>query len=279
MNVFEQAARRYGELVPADVVAAKPVERHRQLQTSKIEAWIANQALPAIAEMWDRPIFREHATWAQQLLVSGSESAERALVDQVDAALVAEAKSLKTLLRSKLIQRQLDALHGAAVAARVESESAASEDGESWTVGMPTKHELIPYYRSRIDDVAKRPWTDLVCVEDYFGPTGGMLQKTPLPPGTTEGAMVVSLTPCLFHVGAHVVRCLLQRIRVWTSFLAEVRGICYEALERVNRSFEQHAARRFGVSASRISQIRKYLMKNWLSFVGERPAESVRAAA
>jgi len=72
---------------------------------------------------------------------------------------------------------------------------------------MPSRHDLIPFYRQQLDGVARKAWTDLGGTEDYFGPAGGMLRKAPLPEGTTEASMVVSLMPHLFHVGDSITRC------------------------------------------------------------------------
>ena len=51
MDVIERAQRRYRELVPDELVSAKPAERARRLPASRIEAWITNYVIPAIEEV------------------------------------------------------------------------------------------------------------------------------------------------------------------------------------------------------------------------------------
>ena len=239
MDVIERAQRRYRELVPDDLVGAKTAERDRRLSASRIEAWVTSYVIPAIEEVWERPAFREHATWPQRSLVAGADTDERAAIERVDTTLVAEAKALRGLLRNKLVVRRLDTMHREAAARRNEATSTTVIDDEEWCVGLPTKHELIPFYRSQLEEMSRRAWTDLACVEDFFGPSGGMMRKTPLPKGTTEAAMVVSLTPHLFCVGDSITRCMLHRGRSWTGFLAEARSVCYEAIQRVQTSYDK----------------------------------------
>jgi hypothetical protein len=97
--------------------------------------------------------------------------------------------------------------------------------------------------------MSQKNWTDLVCSDDYFVPTGGMMRTTPLPSGVTEGVFVVSLSSSLFHVGDSITRCMMQRIRAMRNLQVEIRQIVYKALRETGRAYKsqveaEHAAHR-----------------------------------
>ena len=50
MDVFERAHRRYCEVVPDDLVGAKPARRRQRISAPKIEAWITDYVVPAIVQ-------------------------------------------------------------------------------------------------------------------------------------------------------------------------------------------------------------------------------------
>jgi len=149
---------------------------------------------------------------------------ERSLVERVDACLVTQAKSLSRLDANEQVSEQLDRMLDQA---KMLDDRTLTEDG--WVLGLPHKHVMIPYYRQQLESIADGCWTDLVCPNDYFGPTGGMMRREPLPSGVTEGSMVVSHNPHLRHVGDLISLCMLQRVRSWIGFLAEARSIYHEA--------------------------------------------------
>ena len=101
---------------------------------------------------------------------------------------------------------------------------------------------MIPRYLAHLEQMAGRPWTDLVCTDDYFGPVGGMMRKSPLPEGATEGAFVRSLTPHIFHAGDSITRCMMQRIRSRVEFLGESRSVVREAVCATARPYEKQIA-------------------------------------
>ena len=158
---------------------------------------------------------------------------ERSLVERVDACLVTQAKSLSRLDANEQVSEQLDRMLDQA---KMLDDRTLTEDG--WVLGLPHKHVMIPYYRQQLESIADGCWTDLVCPNDYFGPTGGMMRREPLPKGVTEGAMVVSLNPHLRHVGDLISLCMLQRIRTWLGLLTHIRSCCYESSRKAVSSYK-----------------------------------------
>ena len=255
MNRIERAERRYRDIVTDELVSMAPETRYRRMPVAKILAWIDNYVLPAIEEVYQRPLFRDHATWPQRVLARGADTSEHAAVERVDRALVTEAQALRRLMRNRLVARMLDEM----TEQRLAGET-TTEDGIEWVQGLPNRRHMIPSYVADVDRMSRRPWTDLVCVDDYFVPVGGMMRKTPLPRGVTEGAFVVSLTPHLFAVGDCITRSMMQRIRCWIEFLAEARSVVYNALRSTGRAYsgqaeaEQRAHRELGQSYMALQQ-------------------------
>jgi hypothetical protein len=68
-----------------------------------------------VQEYCQRPAFKNHATWALRTLVAGAGTAERRLIESVDAGLVQSARSLLALARQKRMQQRLRALNQQAI--------------------------------------------------------------------------------------------------------------------------------------------------------------------
>jgi hypothetical protein len=134
-------------------------------------------------------------------------------------------------MRKKLVARTLDEMTERPMG------EATTKDGIEWVLGLPKRRHMIPYYVAETDKMSRRPWRDLVCVNDYFFPAGGMMRKALLPAGVAEGAFVVSLTPHLFAVGDCITRSMMQRIRTWVEFLAEARRIVYDAVRATGTAY------------------------------------------
>jgi len=243
---IELAERRYADIVGDELSATAPGERYWRMPVSKILAWVNEYVLPAIDEVYRRPKFLDHATWPQRLLVPGAGGPHRAAVERVDQALVAEARLLHRLARNKLVARAME--NGTRTHRGLCSDAVTiSAEEDAATPNRVPQEPLLLDYVAGIQAMSQRNWTDLVCSDDYFVPTGGMMRTTPLPEGVTEGVFVVSLSSSLFHVGDSITRCMLQRIGAMLSFLAEFRQIVYKALRKAERAYKsqteaEHAA-------------------------------------
>ena len=60
------------------------------------------------------------------------------------------------------------------MAERRSTRETTIEDGIEWVRGLPNRREMIPYYVAEMDQMSRRPWTDLVCIDDYFFPVAGI---------------------------------------------------------------------------------------------------------
>jgi hypothetical protein len=242
VDLIELAERRYREIVADDMIRMVGAERKLQMPVNRILAWLTDYVVPAVEEVYQRPLFRDHATWPQRVLASGSGTAERTAVERVDRALIEEAKALRKLTRNALVARKLEEMAPPTEDPDVAETVTTSGNGVAEARSEESGRIVIPFCLARLEQMADRPWTDLVCTDDYFGPFGGMMRKSPLPEGATEGAFVRSLTPHLFYVGDSITRCLTQRIRCWIEFLRESRSAVYAAVDATGRPYEKQTA-------------------------------------
>lgn len=108
-----------------------------------------------------------------------------------------------------------------------------------------------------------RPFCELarITADEVVETERGMMRKTPLPEGVTEGAFVVALSPHLFQVGDSITRCMMQRIRSMLGFLAEARQVIYTAVRATGRPYtsqveaEREAHRELGQSHTELQGI------------------------
>ena len=196
MDRIELAERRYADIVGDELSATAPGERYWRMPVSKILAWVNEYVLPAIDEVYRRPKFLDHATWPQRLLVPGAGGPHRAAVERVDQALVAEARLLHRLARNKLVARAME--NGTRTHRGLCSDAVTiSAEEDAATPNRVPQEPLLLDYVAGIQAMSQRNWTDLVCSDDYFVPTGGMMRTTPLPEGVTEGVLSCpSRRPC-----------------------------------------------------------------------------------
>jgi len=233
MNRAELAVRRYRDTITEELGAKAPAERFWRMPVRRIEAWITEYVLPAIEDVLPRTAFRAPATWPQRNLIVGAGTPERSAVEQVDRALIAEGSALRRLARQRRVaQRLLEMAEAAPPQPAVEAVRITGSDNPR-IPGTRNLHAIIPVHLRQLEYFVTRPWTDLVCSDDYLGPVGGMMWKEPPVPHIADGAMVVSLNSHLFYVGDMITRCMLQRVRSWMSFLSEARALCYEAVRSV----------------------------------------------
>ncbi len=111
-----------------------------------------------------------------------------------------------------------------------------------------------------MQQIARRPWIDLVCADDYFSPSRGLnfqvkqvrreegdtivepdpargARSTHLVIRPTPGEFVVGFNPELHPVGDFVTRSMLRRVEVWLSSLSDFRQLCHQALRHVKRGY------------------------------------------
>jgi hypothetical protein len=241
MNRLELAERRYRDIVTDELVGTAKSDRYWEMPSDRLIAWLEHYVVPAVGEVWDRPLFRDHSTWPQRSLTPGCSTDERRLVESVDRDLICGAKALLALAKSERVNGQLASLNPPS---RVVISETAVINGDGVHCGNREfgTLDLLAVNRSQVEGIANRCWTDLVCLDDYFGPVGGMMGKSPLPAGVTEGKFVVSLNPNLFLVGDCISRSMLQRIDYSTECLREFRQRCYQAIQSLGKTYAKQVA-------------------------------------
>jgi hypothetical protein len=238
MDRIELAERQFWRVSP------DPTCHQPGLWSPEIEAWLRNDVVPCVDEFIDRPAFQERATWSLERLTPGSDSPERRAVEAADLALVESARALSRLAEHETVAGVLRALH---------------PPKAIWT--PPATHELGPD-EGWVRRIAARPWTDLVCAEDYFQPRGGSMPGAPSSPtAATEWGLALVSNPELRPPGDFVIRCLFARIAILNDnlnayrrrlqpALAEARGADPGLVEDVRRT---SAALKTAIAALRTS--------------------------
>src|SRR6516164_10798808 len=101
MDRLDFLVRRFRQIVPQPLTGWDPV-RGRQLR-----CWLGEHVRPVLEDLIRRPRFRAQAAWPVQTLRPGAGTAERALVEDVDAALVALGRALGRLARKPHVRKRL----------------------------------------------------------------------------------------------------------------------------------------------------------------------------
>jgi hypothetical protein len=112
--------------------------------SDQAEAWLREEVCPVVEELVLSRRFRSLARWPVDRLAPGTRGPERQLVQGVDDALVQCAREL------------------ALVTVEEGAESPAGDNRVSALVVIDAED------RSSLEMIAKRPWFDLVCAEEYF---------------------------------------------------------------------------------------------------------------
>jgi len=226
LDRLEIALAHYEEIrsSPGNRVAA--TTRGRELSV-----WLDQDVGPVVEELSQRPDFRVQARWPIERLQRGSASVERALVETVADGLVECAAALAALaglpaVRADLLQREAAKERLSQGNRRRSAAPASGPEGKPAPQGLAT-----------MALIARRPWRDLVVLEDYFGPVSDLnLVDRPgyLGPDNSQVQIAEFLPFCnpqLGSLGDFVSRTLLIRIEHWQSLLQRFRVRCQTALQ------------------------------------------------
>lgn len=202
-------------------IAPKPATTWDDYRNRQLHTWLRDDVAPVLESLTRRPRFRTQATWPLRTLRAGATSPERALVDKVDAALVAQGKAVRQLARN---------LHVRGRHQRVAVQDVVATEGVLLGSGCPKvtqqpRDEVDPLavLIAQVEQIARRDWTDLMCLEDYFEPAGGWM--TAQPSGRQAGEFVVALNPELHSGGDFISRCLCRRVELRAAILQDVLDI------------------------------------------------------
>lgn len=226
MDRLEFLVRRFRQIVPQPLTDWDPV-RARLLQ-----CWLRDDVGPVLHEYAKRPRFRLQAAWPIRTLRPGAGTAERALVDQVDSALVAQSQALYRFSQLPQARKLLQAV---AVAERVTEEDVLLGEGKA----QVTRRIYAPYDQlalmfGQMERMAGRFWQDLVNMDDYFEPIGAWM--TPQRSDRPDAELIVALNPELHPGGDFISRCLSRRVETLWGTLADFGSLC-------DRAFRESKAR------------------------------------
>jgi hypothetical protein len=163
---------------------------------------------PVLEDLIKRPRFRAQAAWPLQMLRPGAGTAERALVENLDAALVAQGRAVRQLARKPHVRKRLETV---AVENVVTEEEVFLGSGSPQVIRrVRSPIDRLEVFLVQLDQIAGRFWQDLVCLDDYFEPIGGWM--TGKRSQGQPGEFVVAFNPELHPGGDFVSRCLCRRV-------------------------------------------------------------------
>ncbi|MGE3806359.1 MAG: hypothetical protein AB7K24_16950 [Gemmataceae bacterium] len=224
MERLHYLVRRFHQILPEPSMGGQP------RNVRELHCWLRDDVGPELESCVLRPRFREQARWPIQTLAAGAGTAERALVDRVDRALTGYAQALQTIIAEETVQRRLEK-----VAIQVTNREEVVICGDSSRVlhRAQSSHPLLSVLVPQLSAIAERFWQQLVCVKDYFEPTGGWGDSCR---GKRPGEFVVAVNPELHPGGDFVSRCLWRRVEVLRQVLEDCRARCRAAAHSAGTS-------------------------------------------
>ena len=221
---LDLAYRRYDQLRPAPGVA------NAADQARALSLWLERDVGAVVDDLVGRTDFRALARWPIERLRPKAASAERALVEEIDAGLVECACRLVESARRPAVSEALRRL-----GPRNEwlPEAHAADQASSST---DSHGSAAPFGLEAVEFLGRRPWRDLVIVHDYFYPVGDLNLSDRSRSRSPDGVPVQLaeflpyFNPDLRQPGDFVSRTLLLRVAHWECVLQ--RGVvrCQAAL-------------------------------------------------
>jgi hypothetical protein len=224
LDRLDIALARYEEML------STPGPRTAATKGRELSVWLDQDVCPVVEELSQCAAFRVEARWPIERLQPGSASVERALVETVADGLVQCAAAVAGLaelptVRAELLQVQPAQERLSQGNRRRSAGTASGPEGKSAPQGLAT-----------MALIARRPWRDLVVLEDYFGPVSDLNlvdRQSYLGPDSSQVQIAEFLpfyNPQLHSLGDFVARTLLIRIEYWQSILQRFWLRCQTAL-------------------------------------------------
>ncbi len=164
-DALAYALRRYERTRP------EPREKSDLLKAHALADWIERDVCPLVADLSRRPTFQTLARWPLDHLLPGAASAERRLIEAVDARLGTIAQALAAFAKKKAIARVLDRKLSAA-AASVEAEKRSVNQKNS---DVEVEFNAMAFNERRslsgaplMEFISRNPWRDLTSSLDFF---------------------------------------------------------------------------------------------------------------
>jgi hypothetical protein len=224
LDRLDVALRRYEQIL------ATPQEPIPATKAEKLSLWLEQDVCGIAEDLVDRPDFQVEARWPIDHLAAQAATDERALVEAVDADLVEYAQRLANFARVPAVRTALLRL-GPHNELLPEGDSKGTDPGCNHAngSGMPLGLRTLEY-------IARRPWCDLVAVQDYFYPASDLNltdREAFLGPNghrVQVGEFLPFLNPRLQSLGDFVARTLVIRVEYWQRVLQRFWVRCTGAL-------------------------------------------------
>lgn len=161
--------------------------------SDRVEQWLSTEVCPVVEQLGSSSKFQSTALWSVNHFAPATNTDERKLVEKVEQRLINLAAGLSTFIT---VARQ-EAPHG-----------------DSTVIQFAQLHEKTATY------VANKPWIDLVCILDFFGPTRDLhLDSVKLDHEHTQAFRNRNVQ---LPLGDYVSRLLLNRVDYWCSALIRI---------------------------------------------------------
>ena len=231
MDRIDLAERRYKEIMP------EPSEDAARRQGRRLRVWLRNDVCPLVADFAKRPRFREQATWPLQVFMPGANTKERRLIEAIDRGLVACAKTLDKLAQKKLVALEL--ANAMPLTNRVTGLIFPQGRGKKQKPEIQRGLiDVLAFERGRIQNVAQRPWVDLVCCNDYLDPYSGWnLKPADCSQRLQAGDFIVQFNLELPPLGDFVTRAMLYRVEGLWKQLESFQRKCLNAIRRTGQKY------------------------------------------
>ena len=206
--------------------------KKQSLADSAATAWLQKYVVPAVAEYWERPRFREYATWS---IVNLADSEDRQILDALRESIHGVADAIQQLATEPRIARHIEQLPSA-VSAIVEEEIWIEGD-ESDTVRTSTTHpESIRVHPNLLKRFLRDGDFQLINSNDYFEPVQKFTQWGDKP--VQRGELIVSVNPQFVPIGDMIVHTMLRRIELAEESIQSGHRIVLQAVSKADADLE-----------------------------------------
>ena len=225
MDKLANTIRLYQRIMPD---AQKPMD---SVTLRKLRVWLSDDVATLAEGFAQRPSFRERAVWPVRALRAGSDSAERRVIDALEAAFVDSARAYAKLLKNKRMLTQLKASFPPRLGVIGESVE-VSGSGPTRILSRQTGSiDEFAIEASQLQDLCdrRRGSVALVNVEDYFEPRQELCSSED-GRRIQVGTHIVSMTPELHPVGNFILQSAIRRLEIHLQLLTSVRSKIAQAL-------------------------------------------------
>lgn len=198
-----------------EAIRAQPGSVKTDAKAAELADWIERSVLPIVEDLSQRCDFRKQARWPIEQLLPGSKAPERELVESVDRRLVDAARALAMVAAPEPTTGVGAANCAVEVAGILEPDCTPSATNG---VAPPNGAQLIAL-------IADKPWHDLACGADYFGPAAGLNLRSweaYQGPGSLQVQFFDLLpyaNPRLRPLGDFISRMVIARAQHWRDVL------------------------------------------------------------